>query len=112
MRAIIMGRLSLLRVESFNRTPSATEYHMAAYYYMDNDLDLEQAKEWMTTAISLRTKPDYRDHLHLSTILDKLGDRKGAIKSAQRCLEVAKASETKYGVKESMDILKAWGAME
>lgn len=91
---------------------SATEYHLAAYYYLDNELDLETAKEWMTTAISIRVTPDYRDHLHLSTILDKLGDRKGAIQSAQRCLEIAKASETKYGVEDSMKILKAWGVEE
>lgn len=88
---------------------NASDFHAAAYYYVKNDLDLEKAKDWMAKAILIRPQPDYRDYLWQSTILDKLGDRKGAIQSAKKSLAIAKAAGSKYGVKENQQTLKEWG---
>lgn len=88
---------------------NATDFHAAAYYNFNNNLDLEQAKDWMAKAILIRAQPDYRDYLWQSLILDKLGDRKGAIKSAKQSLAIAKTAGSKYGVKENQQTLKEWG---
>lgn len=91
---------------------NATEYHLAAYYYLERDLDLAKAKDWIAKAILLREKSDYRDYLQQSFILEKLGDRKGAIKSAQQSLKIAKEVESNYGIKENTKSLKKWGALD
>ena len=70
---------------------------------------MEKAKDWIAKAIIIRPQPDYRDYLWQSLILDKLGDRKGAIKSAQQSLVIAKAVGSKYGVEENQQTLKKWG---
>ena len=88
---------------------NASDFHAAAYYYFKNDLDLEKAKDWIATAILIRPQPDYRDHLWQSLILDKLGDRKGAIQSAKQSLAIAKIAGSKYGVAENQQTLKEWG---
>lgn len=69
---------------------NARDFHAAAYYYFQNNLDLEKAKDWIAKAIIIRPQPDYRDYLWQSLILDKLGDRKRAIKSAQQSLAIPK----------------------
>ncbi len=88
---------------------NATDFHAAAYYNFNNNLDLEQAKDWIGKAILIRTQPDYRDYLWQSLILDKLGDRKGAIQSAKKSLTIAKTVGSKYGVEENQQTLKEWG---
>lgn len=91
---------------------SSTEYHLAAYYYLNHDLDLIQAKKWMETAIAINTEADYRDHLQLSYILYKLGQKKEAIQEAQKSLTLAKAINSQYGIEANTKSLKEWGALD
>jgi len=88
---------------------NALGYHFAGYYYLRENIELEKAKKLMETAIQLRPEPDYRNHLQLSYILDKLGDKKGAIKSAQTSLAIAKKIGSSYGIEENSENLKKWG---
>ncbi len=88
---------------------NASDFHAAAYYYFKNNLDLAQAKDWIAKAILIRQQPDYRDYLWQSLILDKLGDRKGAIQSAKQSLAIAKMAGSKYGIAENQQTLKEWG---
>jgi len=88
---------------------NASDFHAAAYYYFKNDLDLNQAKDWIAKAIIIRAIPDYRDYLWQSLILDKLGNRKGAIQSAKKSLSIAKSIGSKYGMAENQKTLKEWG---
>jgi hypothetical protein len=64
-------------------------YFPAAMFYYENDLDLKQAATWIDEAI--KEQPDapwivYRKGL----ILNKLGDKAGALAAAQQALELAK----------------------
>ncbi len=88
---------------------NASDFHAAAYYYLNNNLDLNKAKDWMAKAILIRAIPDYRDYLWQSMILDKLGDRKGAIQSAKKSLEIAKDAGSRVGIEENTENLKKWG---
>lgn len=63
-------------------------YASAAMYYLENGLDLNKAATWMDAAIA--AQPDafflvYRKAL----ILEKLGDKAGALEAAQKSLEAA-----------------------
>ena len=82
------------------------------YLDLERDLNLEKAKEWIEKAILLRAKPDYRDYLQQSFILEKLGNQKGAIKSAQQSLKIAKEVGSNYGVEENTKSLKKWNTLD
>ena len=70
-------------------TPDAkSPYVAAAMFYYDHNLDLKKAAAWMDAAIA--AKPDafyfvYRKAL----ILEKMGDKAGAIATAQASLDAA-----------------------
>lgn len=91
---------------------TALEYHLAGYYYLRENMSLDKAKGLMETAIALRPEPDYRSHLQLAYILDKLKDRKGAIQAAERSLELAKEIGSKYGIEENTSLLKTWKVLD
>lgn len=72
-------------------------YAQAAMFYLDHDLDLKKASAWMDEA--LKAQPDafyliYRKGL----ILEKLGDKAGALAAAQKSLDMAQKAEG--GIKE------------
>lgn len=87
----------------------STDYHIAAAYYFNRDLDLEKAKIWIEKAIFVRTKPDYWDHQLLALILDKMGDRKTAIQEMKLAYTIAKKDNKKTGTIETEAKLKEWG---
>jgi len=67
-------------------------YFQAAMFYFENDLDLKKAATWMDAAI--KQQPDaffmvYRKGL----ILEKMGDKSGAIAAAKASREVALKAE-------------------
>ena len=63
-------------------------YDDAAMYYFQNDLDPKQAVAWETAAIA--AKPDaYYLIYHKALMLEKLGDRAGALAAARQSLEIA-----------------------
>lgn len=67
-------------------------YAQAAMFYLDHGLDLKKAAGWMDEA--LKAQPDafyliYRKGL----ILEKLGDKAGALAAAQKSLEMAAKAE-------------------
>ena len=71
-------------------------YYQAAMFYYENDLDLPRAAGWMESA--LQAQPDavwmvYRYGL----ILDKAGDKEGALIEAKRALELAQKAGGELG---------------
>jgi len=67
-------------------------YYAAASYYFDNGKDLKKAKEWIVKAVEADPKAFYMVHLQ-AKILSKLGDKAGAIASAQKSIELSKEAK-------------------
>lgn len=63
-------------------------YFQAAMFYLDHDLDLAKAAEWMDAAVA--AQPDaFWIHHHRARLLAKLGQKAAAIVSARRSIELA-----------------------
>jgi hypothetical protein len=63
-------------------------YASAAMYYLENGLDLTKAAAWMDAAIAAQPDAFYLVY-RKALILEKLGDRAGALATAQKSLEAA-----------------------
>lgn len=77
------------QIEAAMKAEGQKPYFAAAMFFYDHDLDLKRALAWMDEAI--KEKPDamwmiYRRGL----ILEKSGDKAGALAAAQQALEMAK----------------------
>lgn len=87
--------------------PSAGDYYGAANYYYTEKKDLNQALSWINTSIEkgnerywvLRTK---------SLIQADLGDKKGAIETATKSLEMAKKEEDDHYVRMNEASIAEW----
>ena len=87
--------------------PTANEYFQAASYYYTEKKDMNKALEWVNTSIAkgnekywvLRTK---------SLIQAELGDKKGAIATAEKSLEMAKKDEDAAYVKMNEESIAEW----
>jgi hypothetical protein len=63
-------------------------YASAAMYYLENGLDLTKAATWMDAAIAAQPDAFYLVY-RKALILEKLGDKAGALAAAQKSLEAA-----------------------
>ena len=87
--------------------PSAADYYSAASYYYAEKKDLNKALEWINTSIAkgnekfwvLRTK---------SLIQADLGDKKGAIETATKSLELAKADNNQDYIRMNEASIAEW----
>jgi hypothetical protein len=71
--------------------PSANDYHQAATYYFNENLDLKKALEWSTKAVELRGSSAYWMTRLKAQLQAANGDYKGAIETAKLSMEAAKA---------------------
>ena len=71
--------------------PSAGSYAAAAGFYLENDKDLAQAVTWMDKAIEKRPEAFWYVHTK-AKILAKMGNKKEAIETAKKSIEMAKAN--------------------
>ena len=67
-------------------------YFEAASYYFDNGKDLKQALEWASKAVEQSPEKYWVEHLKAKIQL-KMGDKKGAIVSANKSMANAKAQK-------------------
>jgi hypothetical protein len=66
-------------------------YYNAAYYYMENGKDLNQALTWFNKAVE--NNPDaYWVHYQKARCLQKLGNKKEAMEASMKSLELARKS--------------------
>ncbi|HTH55129.1 MAG TPA: DUF2911 domain-containing protein [Cyclobacteriaceae bacterium] len=82
-------------------------YATAANYYLENGKDLNKALEWMDLAIASNPKAFWNVHAK-AKIQKALGDKKGAITTAQQSLDLAKNNKDgDFGyVKLNEDLIK------
>lgn len=97
-------------IEAVMDGPSANDYFSAALYYLQEDMDLNKAKEWIDKAVSMNERAFWMSRQQ-SLIYAKLGDKEGAIKAAKKSLAAAQAANNADYIKMNMDSLKEWGAM-
>lgn len=64
-------------------------YASAAMYYLENDLDLKKAAGWMDAAIAAQPDAFYLVY-RKALILEKMGDKAGAIATAKQSQEAAR----------------------
>ncbi|MFS4468444.1 DUF2911 domain-containing protein [Maribacter sp. 2210JD10-5] len=101
----------LKQIDKVMAGPGAGDYYAAAVYYLDQNKDINKAKEWMDKAMSMVDEPRFWQLRQQSLILAKAGDKKGAIKTAKESLAKAEEAGNADYVKLNKDSLKEWGAM-
>lgn len=90
--------------------PTAGDYYAAGSYYFNEGKDLKQALEWVNKSIAmgnekywvLRTK---------SLIQAALGDKKGAIETATRSMELAAKDDNQEYVRMNTASIEEWKKM-
>ena len=95
---------------ALNGEPSAQDYYSAAVYYLQENKDIKQAKEWIDKSISMTEKPAFWQLRQQSLIYAKAGDKEGAIAIARISLAGAKEAGNDQYVKFNEQSLKEWGA--
>lgn len=81
-------------------------YARAAMYYLENNLDLAKAAAWMDTAIAAQPDAFYLVY-RKALILEKMGDKAGAIATAQKSLESAQKAPSPNLRDEYVDLNRA-----
>lgn len=91
--------------------PTANDYYAAASYYFSEGKNLEQALEWMQSAVKMMDNPPYYILRNKSLLEAKLGMKDAAIKSAQQSLKAAQKAEATHYIEMNKASLKEWGAL-
>ena len=94
-------------IEKVIAGPSANDYFGAASYYHSTGKDLNKALEWVTKAVEMNPDAFWMSR-QKSLIQADLGDKKGAIASAQTSLAVAEKAENADYVKMNKESIAEW----
>jgi hypothetical protein len=85
---------------------SPGNYIAAANYYFETRKDLNKALEWITLGIDTGNKEAFWNIHTKAKIQDALGDKKGALATAQQSLELAKKAASDFGyIKMNEDLI-------
>jgi hypothetical protein len=88
--------------------PAANDYHAAATYYFNENLDLKKALEWSTKAVELRGPSAYWMTRLKAQLQAANGDFKGAIETAKISIEAAKADGDDAYVRANEKSIEEW----
>ena len=96
-------------IEKVMAGPGANDYFNAAVYYLNEGKDITKAKMWIDKATDMTAKePRFWYLRQKSLIYAKAGDKKGAVESAKKSLELAEKAGNADYVKMNKDSLKEW----
>jgi hypothetical protein len=87
--------------------PSAGDYYSAASYYFHNGKDLNKALEWVNKSIEMGNEKFWVLRVK-SQIQAGLGDKKGAVMTAKRSLELAKEANNADYIKMNEESIAEW----
>jgi len=90
--------------------PTAGDYYSAANYYFNTGKDLNKALEWINKSVAMGNEKYWVLRVK-SLIQAKLGDKKGAIVSANRSLELAKEANNADYIKMNQESIAEWSKM-
>ncbi len=99
--------LTTKSIETAMAGPSTNDYFQAATYYHTEGKDLKQAFAWMQKATAGENAPFWYLR-RMSLIQADLGDKKGAIASAQKSLTAAEKANNADYVKMNKESIAAW----
>ncbi|PNQ72829.1 dihydrolipoamide dehydrogenase [Hanstruepera neustonica] len=94
--------------DALNGDPTAQDYYAAAVYYLQENKDIKQAKEWIDESMKMTEKPAFWQLRQQSLIYAKAGDKAGAIRLAEQSLAGAKEAGNDQYVKFNETSLKEW----
>ncbi|MDG4951084.1 DUF2911 domain-containing protein [Weeksellaceae bacterium KMM 9724] len=92
---------------TMSKDPSANDFAAAGTYFYQNNMELKTALEYMTKALDASPKAFW----HMSTkaeIQAALGDYKGAMKTAEEALGLAKEADYAAYIQKNEENLKKW----
>jgi tetratricopeptide (TPR) repeat protein len=99
-------------MESINETmagnPKPNDYYNAALYFLQENMDLNQAKNWMEIAIAKRDTPAFWMYYRYALILLELNDNKGALTASKKSLALAEKAENKDYVILNKELIEKW----
>lgn len=103
------SKIANASIEKALAGPDAETFYNAANYYYQSNGDIHKALEWINKSIDMRGKEVPFWYLRLKSLIQaKAGDKRGAIETAQRSLDLAeKAGNTDY-VKLNKDSISEW----
>lgn len=103
------SKIANTSIEKALAGPDAETFYNAANYYYQSNGDIHKALEWINKSIDMRGKEVPFWYLRLKSLIQaKAGDKRGAIETAQRSLDLAeKAGNTDY-VKLNKDSISEW----
>jgi tetratricopeptide (TPR) repeat protein len=81
-------------------------YNSSAKYYLSAGLDLDKAIEWSKKSVEISEK--FWNVYTLSLIYEAKGDKKNAIKTAEKSLELSKKAEYKPYIKMNTENIAKW----
>jgi hypothetical protein len=99
--------MAIKSIEKVIAGPSANDYFGAASYYHSTGKDLNQALVWVTKAVEMNPEAFWMSR-QKSLIQADLGDKKGAIASAQTSLAVAEKAGNADYVKMNKESIAEW----
>lgn len=87
--------------------PSAGDYYSAANYYLNAGKDLNKALEWINKSIAMGNDKFWVLRAK-SLIQAGLGDKKGAIETANKSLEMAREAKNNDYIKMNTESIAEW----
>ncbi len=93
--------------KTLSGNPNASDYYRSAVYYLNRELDLKQAKNWMEIAIE-KGNDKYFHLRQYSLILASLGEKDAAIKIAKKSYELAEIAGNKDYLKMNKESIEEW----
>lgn len=107
-----VDKIVMRQIETTMAGVSAQDLYVAARYYLENDKDIKQAYEWMSTAVSKMEEPRFWVLRQYALIQAKMGDYKAAIQTAEQSSKLAAESgNEEYPVLNAASI-REWTAKQ
>ena len=86
----------------------ASDYYAAAVYYREENIKLDQAKEWMEKFIEMTDKPRFFHLRQYALILAGNNDYKGAVNASRRSLRLSIQANNQDYVKMNNESIEEW----
>ena len=86
----------------------ASDYYAAAVYYKEENIKLDQAKEWMEKFIEMTDEPRFFHLRQYALILAGNNDYEGAVNASRRSLRLSIQANNQDYVKMNNESIEEW----
>ncbi|MDO4727750.1 MAG: DUF2911 domain-containing protein [Bacteroidota bacterium] len=103
------SKIANASIEKALAGPDAETYYNAANYYYQANSDMHKALEWINKAVEMRGDQTPFWYYRLKSLIQaKTGDKKGAIETAHRSLDLAEKAGNSDYIKLNRDSIQEW----